>query len=126
MIYKEDNKMKNWYGIHTASAYTQICERSNLYKTTLETLLESSDDDDIKDTTNSICSLKLAKMVAMKRNPKTCSVFIDTTIEERDIARDVVKDFLNFAGKAMLDDIRAENDISEVYNRNSIITVASN
>ena len=118
--------MKNWYGIHTASAYTQICERSNLYKTTLETLLESSDDDDIKDTTNSICSLKLAKMVAMKRNPKTCSVFIDTTIEERDIARDVVKDFLNFAGKAMLDDIRAENDISEVYNRNSIITVASN
>ena len=46
--------MKTWYGIHTASAYTQICERSNLYKTTLETLLESSDDDDIKDTTNSV------------------------------------------------------------------------
>mgnify|MGYP003139012110 CR=1 FL=1 len=118
--------MKTWYGIHTASAYTQICERSNLYKTTLETLLESSDDDDIKDTTNSICHQKLAKMVAMKRNPKTCSVFIDTTIEEREIAREVVKDFLNFAGKTMLDDIRAENDISEIYNRNSIITVASN
>ena len=125
-IYKEDNKMKNWYGIHTASAYTQICERSNLYKTTLETLLESSDDDDIKDTTNIICHQKLAKMVAMKRNTKTCSVFIDTTTEEREIAREVVKDFLNFAGKVMLDDIRAENDISEIYNRNSIITVASN
>jgi len=118
--------MKNWYGIHTASAFTQICERSILYKTTLETLLESSDDDDIKDTTNSICHHKLAKLVAMKRNTEDDSRFIDTTTEEREIAREVVKDFLEFAGKVMLDDIRAENDISEIYNRNSMITVASN
>ena len=118
--------MKNWYGIHTASAYTQICERSNLYKTTLETLLESSDDDDIKDTTNSICHQKLAKLVARNRNAQDHSISFDATVEDREIAREVVKDFLNFAGKAMLDDIRAENDISEIYNRNSIITVASN
>ena len=125
--------MKTWYGIHTASAFTQICERSNLYKTTLETLLESSDDDDIKDTTNSICHQKLAKLVATKRHAeavdtalKNGSRFVDATVEDREIAREVVKDFLEFAGKAMLDDIRAENDISEIYNRNSIITVASN
>ena len=108
------------------TAFTQICERSNLYKTTLTTLLESSDDDDIKDKTNSICHQKLAKLVAMKRKPEDDIRFIDTTTEEREIAREVVKDFLEFAGKAMLDDIRAENDISEIYNRNSIITVASN
>ena len=108
------------------TAFTQICERSNLYKTTLTTLLESSDDDDIKDKTNSICHQKLAKLVAMKRNTEDDSRFIDTTTEEREIAREVVKDFLEFAGKVLLDDIRAENDISEIYNRNSMITVASN
>ena len=116
--------MKTWYGIHTASAFTQICERSSLYKTTLETLLESSDDDDIKDTTNSICHQKLAKMVAMKRNPKTCSVFIDTTIEEREISREVVTDFLEFAGKVLLDDIRIENTLNA--DDFEVLTVASN
>ena len=106
------------------TAFTQICERSILYKTTLTTLLESSHGDDIKDKTNSICSLKLAKMVAMKRNPKTCSVFIDTTIEERDAAREVVTDFLEFAGKVLLDDIRIENTINaEDF---EVLTVATN
>ena len=118
--------MKTWYGIHTASAYTQICERSNLYKRTLETLLESSDDDDVTDSDNSLSYIKLAKLVAEKRNPESDTRFIETSIEDKEIAREVVKDFVAFSSKKILDNIRAENDISEIYNRNSIITVASN
>ena len=105
------------------TAFTQICERSILYKTTLETLLESSHDDDIKDKTNSICHHKLAKLVAMKRlgihqdplqrNPEDDIRFIDSTTEEREIAREVVTDFLEFAGKVLLDDIRIENTIHD-------------
>ena len=113
-------KMKNI----KKTAFTQICERSILYKTTLTTLLESSHDDDIKDKTNSICSLKLAKMVAMKRNPEDDIRFIDTTIEERDAAREVVTDFLEFAGKVLLDDIRIENTLNA--DDFEVLTVASN
>jgi hypothetical protein len=124
--------VKNWYGIHTGTAFRQICERSNLYKTTLETLLESSDDDDVTDSDNSICHQKLAKLVATKRHAeavdtalKNGSRFVDASIEDREVAREVVKDFVAFSSKKILDDIRAENDISEIYNRNSIITVAN-
>jgi len=120
MIYKEDNKMKNI----KKTAFTQICERSILYKTTLTTLLESSHDDDIKDKTNSICHHKLAKLVAMKRNTEDDIRFIDTTTEEREIARHVVQDFLEFAGKVLLDDIRIENTINaEDF---EVLTVATN
>ena len=117
--------MKNWYGIKTASAFRQICERSNLYKTTLETLLESSDDDDVTDSDNNISYIKLAKLVAEKRNPESDTRFIETSSEEKEVAREVVKDFVAFSSKKILDDIRAENDISEIYNRNSIIRVAN-
>ena len=92
-------------------AFSMICERSNLYQLTLNTLLDSSDDYQATDDNNNISYLKLAKMVAIKRNPKTCSTFIDTTIEGKDIAREVVKDFLAFSGKMLLDDIREENNI---------------
>jgi hypothetical protein len=119
-VYKEDNKMKNI----KKTAFTQICERSILYKTTLTTLLESSHDDDIKDKTNSICHHKLAKMVAMKRKPEDDIRFIDTTTEEREIAREVVTDFLEFAGKVLLDDIRIENTLNA--DDFEVLTVASN
>ena len=113
------------------TAFTQICERSNLYKTTLTTLLESSHDDDIKDTTNSLCHQKLAKLVATKRHAqavetakKNGSRFVDTTVEDREIAREVVTDFLEFAGRVMLDDIRIENTIHA--DDFEVLTVASN
>jgi hypothetical protein len=117
--------VKNWYGIHTGTAFRQICERSNLYKRTLETLLESSDDDDITDSDNNISYIKLAKLVAEKRNPESDIRFVETSSEDKEIAREVVKDFLAFSSKKILDDIRAENDISEIYNRKSMITVAN-
>ena len=117
--------MKNWYGIKTASAFMQIYERSNLYKITLETLLESSDDDDVTDSDNNISYIKLAKLVATTRNTESDSRFIETSSEDKEVAREVVKDFVAFSSKKILDDIRAENDISEIYNRNSIITVAN-
>ena len=106
------------------TAFTQICERSILYKTTLTTLLESSHGDDIKDKTNSICHHKLAKMVAMKRKPEDDIRFIDTTTEEREIAREVVIGFLEFAGKVLLDDIRIENTINAADFE--VLTVATN
>jgi hypothetical protein len=99
------------------TAFTQICERSNLYKTTLETLLESSHDDDITDLGASINYLKLANLVAGKRNPnpKRDSRIrkIYATHEDKEIARHVVQDFLEFAGKVLLDDIRIENTIHD-------------
>tara|TARA_R100001244_G_scaffold20225_1_gene20922 strand:- start:1043 stop:1381 length:339 start_codon:yes stop_codon:yes gene_type:complete len=106
------------------TAFTQICERSILYKTTLTTLLESSHGDDIKDKTNSICHHKLAKLVAMKRNTEDDSRFIDSTTEEREISREVVTDFLEFAGKVLLDDIRIENTINAADFE--VLTVATN
>ena len=93
------------------TAFTQICERSNLYKTTLTTLLESSHDDDLTVDTSISC-LKLANLVAKKRNlitnPKRDSRIrnIRWTHEDREIAQEVIKDFLEFAGRVMLDDIR--------------------
>ena len=117
--------MKNWYGIHTGTAFRQICERSNLYKTTLETLLESSDDDDVTDSDNSINYIKLAKLVATKRNTDDDIRFIETSSEDKEVAREVVKDFVAFSSKKILADIRAELDISEIYNRNPLITVAN-
>ena len=90
-------------------AFSMICERSNLYKTTLSTLLDSRHDDEITDKDSNISYLKLAKMVAEKRN--TDSRFLDSTTEDRDVASHVVKDFMNFAGKILLDDIREENNI---------------
>jgi len=109
--------MKTWYGIHTASAFTQICERSILYKTTLTTLLESSHDDDITDLGGSINYLKLANLVAEKRNPNPNRDSrirrIYATHEDKEIARHVVQDFLEFAGKVLLDDIRIENTIHD-------------
>ena len=92
-------------------AFSIICERSSLYQLTLNTLLDSSDDYQATDDNNNISYLKLAKMVAIKRHPKTCSTFVDTTIEGKDIAREVVKDFLAFSAKMLLDDIREENNI---------------
>ena len=112
-IYKEDNKMKNI----KKTAFTQICERSILYKTTLETLLESSHDDDITDLGGSINYLKLANLVAEKRNPNPNRDSrirrIYATHEDKEIARHVVQDFLEFAGKVLLDDIRIENTIHD-------------
>ena len=107
--------------------FTQICERSILYKTTLTTLLESSHDDDIT-VDNSISYLKLANLVAGKRNPnpKRDSRIRRSypTHEDREIAQEVVKDFLEFAGRVMLDDIRIENTIHA--DDFEVLTVASN
>ena len=111
------------------TAFTQICERSNNYKTTLTTLLESSHDDDLT-VDNSISCLKLANLVAKKRNliinPKRDSRIskIYATHEDREIAQEVVKDFLEFAGRVMLDDIRIENTINA--DDFEELTVASN